>query len=152
MPPKSVQIASWILLANAVLLKLAIPLGTVALSAFHASASSHGDSPLLIFMAGGLYFFVVTIPIVLIAALLFVKLRQGRNWARIIVVIVMAISLFVAFRNFQLFSLLYGPNFDLAKVGRFVLSACASPIAMVVTAVLLFSTTANPFFRGERYE
>jgi hypothetical protein len=152
MPPKSVQIASWILLANAVLLKLAIPLGAVALSAFHASASSHGDSPLLIFMAGGLYFFVVTIPIVLIAALLFVKLRQGRNWARIIVVIVMAISLFVAFRNIQLLSLLYGPHLDLAKVGRFVLSACASPIAMVVTAALLFSTTANPFFRGERYE
>jgi hypothetical protein len=152
MPPKSVQLASWLLLGNAVLLKLAIPLGTFALSAFHASASSHGDSPLLIFMAGGLYFFVVTVPIVLIAALLFVKLRQGRNWARIIVVIVTAISIYLAYRNYQLLSLLYGPNLDLAKVGRFVLSACTSPIAMVVTAVLLFSATANPFFRDEHRE
>jgi hypothetical protein len=152
MAPKTVQLASWILLANAVVLRLAIPLGALALSAFHASASSHGDSPLLIFMAGGMYFFVVTIPIVLIAALLFVKLRQGRNWARIIVVIVTAISIFVAYRNFQLFSLIYATNIDLAKLGSFILSACMSPIAMLVTAVLLFSTTANPFFRAESRE
>jgi hypothetical protein len=152
MPPKPVQLASWILLVNAVVLKLAIPLGALALSASHASASSHGDSPLLIFMAGGLYFFVVTIPIVLIAALLFVKLRQGRNWARIVVVIVTAISVIIAFRNFQLFSLTYGTSMDLAKVGSFVLSACASPIAMVATAVLLFSATADPFFGEETRE
>lgn len=152
MPPKSVQLASWLLLANAVVLKLAIPLGGLALSAFHANASSHGDSPLLIFMAGGLYFFVVTIPMVLIAALLFVKVRQGRNWARIIVVIVTAISLFLAYRNFQLLSLTYGRNMDLATLGRFMLSACASPIGLLVTAVLLFSATANPFFREESRE
>ncbi len=152
MPPKAVQLASWILLANAVVLKLAIPLGTLALSTFHASASSHRDSPLLIVMAGGLYFFVVTVPIVLIAALLFVKLRQGRNWARIIVVIVTGISLLLAYRNFQLLSLTYGRSMDSATVGRFVLSACASPIAMVVTGVLLFSATANPFFRDENRE
>ncbi len=147
MPPKTVHLGAWILLSSAVVLKLAIPFGAPALSALHASASSHGDSPLLIFMAGGLYFFVVAIPMVLIAALLFVKLRQGRNWARIIVVIVTAISLFVAFRNFQLFSLTYGTSMDLAKLSGFAFSACVSPIAMVVTAVLLFSTTANPFFQ-----
>jgi hypothetical protein len=151
-PPKSVQIASWTLAANAVILKLLIPVGALALNALHNRGSVQGDSPELLFMAGGFYFFVVTVPILLVAALLFVKLRRGRNWARVVVVVVTAVSALLAIRNFQTLLIVYGTNLDLVKLGTFLLYACVSPITMVVTAILLYSTTANSFFRGETDE
>lgn len=152
MPPKSVQMASWTLAANAVILKFLIPLGALALNALHNRGSVRADSPELLFMVGWLYLFVVTVPILLIAAFLFVKLRRGRNWARVVVVIVTVVSVLLAIRNYQTLRIVYGTNLDLATLGTFLLYACVSPIALVGTAILLFSNSANQFFRGETDE
>jgi hypothetical protein len=151
-PPKSVQIASWTWAANSVILKLLVPVGALALNALRHRGSVHSDSPELLLMAGGFYFFAVTVPILLIAALLFVKLRRGRNWARVVVVVVTVASVLLAIGNFQTLRIVYGSNLDLATLGTFFLYACVSPVAMVVTAILLFSTPANLFFRGETDE
>ena len=151
-PPKSVQIASWILVLNAIIVKLLIPMGTLAFSALHSRGLAQGHAADILSAGGWIVFLAVAAPTLLVAVLLFVKLRQGRNWARIIVVIVTVVSLLLTIRNFQTLLVVYGKHLDLAVLGTFFIYACVSPVTMLLAVVLLFSATANTFFRGETYE
>jgi hypothetical protein len=149
MPPQSVRIATIIIIANALLWLVLIPLGGFALNAIHPASA--GESPLLSMMAGGFYI-ALSLPVLLVAALLYFKLRQGRNWARIVYTVFLALMMIPLISDFRLANLMHGGHWGVADVTSFALFRLAYPAAYIAAAVLLFSATASAWFAGERDE
>jgi hypothetical protein len=125
------------------------PLGGFALNAIHPTSA--GESPLLSVMAGGFYV-AISLPVLLVAALLYYKLRQGRNWARIVHSVFVALMMIPLISDFRLANLVHGGHWGVADMTSFALFRLPYPAAYIVAAVLLFSATARAWFAGERDE
>lgn len=149
MPPKSVRIATAIIAANFLVWKVILPLGGLALNAIHPK--SIGESPLLSVMAGTVYF-VFLVPALVLFAVLFYKLRQGRNWARIVFAAVVALTMISAFGDVRLFSMLNAGHWSIVGIASLLLFGLAYPAANITAAVLLFSSTGNAWFVDEHKE
>jgi hypothetical protein len=149
MPPQSVRIATIIIIANALLWLVLIPLGGFSLNAIHPVSA--GESPLLSVMAGGLYI-AMSLPVLLVAALLYFKLRQGRNWARILYAVFVALMMIPLISDFRIANLVHGGHWGVAEMTSFAVFRLPYPAAHIAAAVLLFSATARAWFAGERDE
>jgi hypothetical protein len=99
MPPQSVRFATIIILANALSGLSSHHWADLPLNAIHPTSA--GESPLLSVMAGGFYV-AISLPVLLVAALLYYKLRQGRNWARIVHSVFVALMMIPLISDFRL--------------------------------------------------
>jgi hypothetical protein len=149
MPPQSVRIATIIIVANALVWLVLLPLAGFALNAMHPGSA--GESPLLSVMAGGLYI-AISLPVLLVAALLYFKLRRGRNWARILYTVFVALMMIPLISDFRIANLVHGGHWGLAEITSFAVFRLPYPAAYIAAAVLLFSATARAWFAGERDE
>jgi hypothetical protein len=140
MPPRSVKTAAWILATATVAYKILIPGGVFASNALHGA--SRGDSPVLSAMAAGFALFLI-IPRLLLTALACLKILEGRNWARVVFVLLTCIEIYAAFWSFRL-AMLLGVR---ALPGWFLLEGGAAFLYAMAT-ISLFSETANAWFRG----
>ena len=143
-PPRSVRTAAWLFAAATVVYGILMPGGSFAFNALHGG--SRGESPLLSVMAGGFALFLIA-PRLLLNVLLYFKILRGRNWARVLFVLLTGIEIYSAFWSFRL-SVLFG----VGALPLWFLLEGASAFLYVVAAVLLFSETGNAWFRGQQVE
>jgi hypothetical protein len=146
MLPQSVRIATIVIAVNALFWNVLIPLGGLALNAVHPE--SVGESPLLSFVAAPV-FFLISLPVLLIAALFYFKLRDGRNWARIAYTIFVALIVTRLVSDFRIANLMHAGHWGVAEITSFTLYAVPYSAAYIVAVVLLFSATANAWFAAE---
>lgn len=138
--PSSVVLATWWYFASAVLVAVGGVLGQLsALRVAHALAVRG--------QAVGVTLGITTLVVLALKLLVVVRLRRGRNWSRIAVVV---IAVFEAVD--------YGVRAD--SLGRqlavgplsagAVLAAVLGLVALVAAVVLLFRPESNTFFRSRR--
>ena len=140
MPPQVVRTAARLVAGTTIVYWILIPGGCLALNAIHPA--SRGESPLLSVMAMGLGLILIA-PMLLISALVYFKVLQGRNWARVLLLVLACIAVYATLQGFHL-ALLFGVK---ALPSWFLLEG-APGVLYVIAAVLLYSGTANAWFRN----
>jgi hypothetical protein len=135
MIPRPVRIAAWLLLASVAFTRIIFPVGAFVVQGIGSHESAPWD---LIF---GFGFFVMGLPSVLIATLLFFMLRRGYNWARIVcatLVIFFAVS-----------SALGWHSLAANHLWKFLIYSIAEAAINLAAVALLFSKAGNSWF-GKR--
>jgi hypothetical protein len=142
MAPKSVRIATIIIVANVLIWSVLIPLGNLARNFSHLGEST---------VVGATVFnFVFSIPGLLIAVLLYFKLRQGRNWARILFLLLVAVTIAPLVSNFRVIDMVNRGQWGVPEIANYALYQLASPTVYIIAIVLLFSPSARAWFASKR--
>jgi hypothetical protein len=130
--PRTVAIAIWLMWASVILSVMNVPLSWETITA------SAGDSPQ---MRGFVSTFVIVVLALSFAlyALLIWKMGQGRNWARIVMLIL------------QLLSLLTNPFAQMKEAGLLAMAiGIASYVLAAVAVVLVFIPASREWFRPRK--
>jgi hypothetical protein len=140
-PPQSVRIAAWLFAATTILYNILLPGGRLALNALHPE--SRGESPLLSVMAMGAGIVLVA-PRLLLSALAYFNILQGRNWARVLLLLLTALSVYFGIQGLRLVLLISGVQ----MLPLWILQTGAEPFLYIVATALLFFGAGNAWFRG----
>jgi hypothetical protein len=138
--PQTVRIAAWLFVATTILYNILLPGGRLALNALHPQ--SRGESPLLSVMAMGAGIAFVA-PWLLLSALAYFNILQGRNWARVLLLFLTALSVYLGIQSLRLVLLISGVQ----TLPFWILQTGAEPFLYIVVTALLFFGAGNAWFR-----
>lgn len=144
LPPKQVQIAAWLFAAAFLLYSIVIPVGR--LLQYALAPENRGDEwPRLSFYALGADVIVVALRLALYA-LAYFKILQRRNWARYFFLVLIGVEVLFAQ---GLGNILYSQRLGsaLSQLPHWLLLQGGDFILYSIAAVLLFSRSANAWFR-----
>ena len=142
MTPRTIRFAAGLFASALIIDNLVIPGGTLALNAIHPH--NRGESPLLSLIAMGTGF-VLIFPRLLLGAIAVVGIFKGRNWARALGLLFIGASLYAAFQSVRLALVIGGSSGAL----WWLFYQGLIPLLYFASALLLFSKSANAWFRGK---
>jgi hypothetical protein len=141
MPPQSVRSAAWLFAATTILYNILIPGGRLALNALHPE--SRGESPLLSIVAMGAGLVVIA-PRLLLSAVAYFNILRRRNWARVLLLLLTALSVYFGIQSFRLVLMMSGVQ----TLPLWFLESGAEACLYAVSTALVFFGSGNAWFRS----
>jgi hypothetical protein len=142
MTPRTIKIGAWLFIVAMLIDNVVIPGGSLALNALHPQ--SRGESPLLSVMAMGVGF-VFVVPRLLLGGVAIFNIVRGRNWARVVALILISASFYSAFQSLSPALMLNG----VSALPFWFLYQGIVPALYLASAFFLVSKNANTWFRDQ---
>lgn len=142
MTPRTIRIGAWLFAVAMLIDNVVMPGGSLALNALHPQ--SRGESPLLSVMAMGVGF-VFVVPRLLLGGVAVFNMVRGRNWARVVALILIGASFYSAFQSLSFALTVNG----ISALPLWFLYQGIVPALYLASAFFLVSKNANHWFRDQ---